>query len=263
MHRRRLLWFIGLLVVIIAAALLLHKAPATAPDPPTNANQAATVLAQSKPSTTPTPAPAFNKQRLSIDDPNSLWVIANKRRPLNPTTYQPEVAAPAMRLRLAASVPEMQVSRQMLADLQALDAASQAARLPLMLASGYRSYDTQVAVYGNEVKNYGQAQADRQSARPGHSEHQTGLAIDLAPVSGQCMIQECFGDLPEGQWLAAHAHEYGFVIRYPQGNEAITGYLYEPWHIRYVGKELAAEIHKKGNITLEEFFGLPAAPTYQ
>lgn len=76
------------------------------------------------------------------------------------------------------------------------------------------------------------------------------------------MIAECFGSLLEGQWLAAHAHEYGFIIRYLQGREAITIYLYEPWHVRYVGTTLSAEIYRLGNPTLEEFFGLPPAANY-
>lgn len=211
---------------------------------------------------------AFDKGQYSLDDPASPWVIANKRRPLNPPQYAPAVKAPDMKLRLAASDPEMQVSALAVTDLEALARAATAAGRPLMLASGYRSYHTQAAVYNNERKTHGQAEADRQSARPGYSEHQTGLAVDLAPASGECLIAECFGELAEGKWLAAHAHEYGFVIRYLPDKEAVTGYLYEPWHVRYVGRRLAAEIHRqqteggKASLTLEEFFGLPAAPDY-
>ncbi len=211
----------------------------------------------------PIPKPAFNRQALSIDDPASPWIVANKRRPLNPPAFAPALTSPAMPLRLNAAAPEMQVSSQAAPDLVRLSTAAKAAGLPLMLVSGYRSYQSQVAVYGKEVKTHGQTQADRQSARPGHSEHQTGLAVDLAPVSGTCLIAVCFGSLPEGKWLAANAHSFGFIIRYPQGKESITGYLYEPWHLRYIGPELAAELYRPGNPTMEEFFGLPAAPNYQ
>lgn len=265
MNRRRLLITICIIAAItLAVVVVISKRRAVAPEPVTPTSQT-TAPASSQPKTDAKPLagpPAFNKTQLSLDDPSSLWVVANKQRPLNPKTYVPAVAAPNMKLRLSASTPEMQVSTQALADLLKLDTAAKAAGHQLMLASGYRSYDTQVAVYGNEVRAYGQTQADRQSARPGHSEHQTGLAIDLAPASGACMIQECFGTMAEGKWLAAHAHQYGFIIRYPQGKEPITGYLYEPWHLRYVGTALASELYRLGNPTLEEFFGLPPAPSY-
>lgn len=249
------------LTIAILAALFM-KQPAAAPETRTSSLPPANGQVKSSIAPLPVAPPAFDKQARSITDPTSPWVVANKQRPLSPVDFVPTVAAPAMRLRLSAGTPEMQVATQALPELERLAKDADAAGLPLMLASGYRSYATQVAVYANEVRNYGQTQADRQSARPGHSEHQTGLAIDLAPASGKCMIEECFGNLPEGQWLAAHAHEYGFIIRYAQGKEAITGYLYEPWHLRFVGVELAAEIQKGGSPTLEEFFGLPAAPTY-
>lgn len=260
-HRKKLIAVLAVIVLATLAGILLMPGDASAPAPSATP-PAADGQVKSEAATRP-PAAAFDKRQQSLDNPASPWIIANKRRPLNPLQYVPPLAAPDMKLRLNARTPEMQVSTQALADLERLAMAAEAAGRPLMLASGYRSYQSQVAVYNNEVKRYGQTQADRQSARPGHSEHQTGLAIDLAPASGQCMIEECFGELPEGKWLIAHAHEYGFIIRYPQGKEAVTGYLYEPWHLRYVGRELAAELHKQGNPTLEEFFGLPAAPTYQ
>lgn len=206
---------------------------------------------------------AFDKQLRSIDDPASLWVIVNKLRPLNPAAYAPAIRTPAMLLRLNADAPEMRVSVIAIPDLERLNAASKSAGLTMKIASGYRSFGSQASVYDAEVRANGQAQADRQSARPGHSEHQTGLAIDLGPASGECLIAECFGELAEGKWLATNAHTYGFIIRYPPGKESVTGYLYEPWHLRYVGSELAAELHRLGSPTLEEFFGLPAAAMYR
>ena len=129
----------------------------------------------------------------------------------------------------------------------------------LQIISSYRSFSTQSITYNGYVARDGQAKADTYSARPGHSEHQTGLAVDLG--SGTCNLEICFGDSPAGKWLAANAWNYGFVIRYQKDKTAITGYQYEPWHIRFVGKELASEIKTK-DITLEEFFGLPTAPNY-
>lgn len=208
-------------------------------------------------------APAFDNQRLSTSDPASIWVVVNKKRPLGPKTYEPtDLRTPNVPLRRSAAAPEMQIRGEAATALEQLVAAAKADNIHLMLASGYRSYDTQISVYNSEVRAYGQAAADQESARPGHSEHQTGLAADLEPTSKKCEIEDCFADTPEGKWLAANAYTYGFIIRYTPDKIAITGYKYEPWHIRYIGPDLAAEMHNKKIQTLEEFFNLPAAAEY-
>ena len=127
--------------------------------------------------------------------------------------------------------------------------------ITIYLSSGFRSYDTQNYLYNGYVYYYGQATADTFSARPGHSEHQTGLAIDCN------IISDAFIGTPEAIWLEEHCHEYGFIIRYPKGKESITGYKYEPWHIRYVGVENAEKIHDSG-LTLEEYFGISSVYDY-
>lgn len=116
--------------------------------------------------------------------------------------------------------------------------------------SGFRSYDTQAGLYQNYVARDGQAAADRYSARPGHSEHQTGLAFDIIDSNGQLLEEPV-----ASQWLLDHAHEYGFIVRYLEGKEAITGYMPEPWHIRYIGAE--AEAIAASGLTLEEYFNVP------
>lgn len=121
--------------------------------------------------------------------------------------------------------------------------------LDIYLSSGFRSYETQVRIYESYVDSYGKESADTFSARPGYSEHQTGLVIDVNT------IDDSFAGTPEAEWLAKHAHEYGFIIRYPKGKESITGYKYEPWHIRYLGVEKATEVYNSG-LTLEEFLGI-------
>jgi len=131
-----------------------------------------------------------------------------------------------------------------------------------MVSSAYRSYSYQVSLYGKYVRDQGQSVADTQSARPGYSEHQTGLAVDVEPYDQQCDVEQCFADLPAGKWIAANAYKYGFIIRYTKDKTHVTGYEYEPWHVRYVGVELATEMHNQHIETLEEFFGLPAAPDY-
>jgi D-alanyl-D-alanine carboxypeptidase len=133
--------------------------------------------------------------------------------------------------------------------------------MKLMLVSGYRSYSTQQSVYSGYVSSQGKDYANATSAQPGHSEHQTGLAADIGATSRKCQLDVCFGDTAEGKWLAANAYKYGFIVRYQKDKSNLTGYAYEPWHVRYVGNDLAAEINKTGQ-TLEQFFGLPAYPDY-
>lgn len=217
------------------------------------------------PSGTPTPRPdaplklTFDRRTFSIDDPASLWVVVNKLRPLNPQDY----AAPDL-----VSVPVPYVNaptlRQEASDqIVAMFAQYQAETGNQMQSqSAYRSYSVQVNVYQGWVNSLGQAGADQTSARPGHSEHQTGLAMDISGVPATCALDQCFADTNQGQWLAANAYKWGFILRYPNGLTNITGYEFEPWHYRYVGIELATEMHDTGIQTMEEFFGLPPAPDY-
>lgn len=203
------------------------------------------------------PSSSFDKHKFSTTDPASIWIIASKVSPLNPLTYAPtDLVTPSVPLRLAASSPEMHVRKQAADAMEQMVADAKKAGANLMLASGYRSYQTQVSVYNNEVAQNGQATADTESARPGHSEHQTGLAADMEPTNKKCELDNCFGDTAEGKWLTANAYKYGFIIRYQPDKVAITGYRYEPWHIRYIGIDLSQEMHKQGITTLEEFFGV-------
>lgn len=206
----------------------------------------------------------FNKKQFSLEDSSSLWIIANKKRPLEPQDYKPsDLVAPDVPLRLSASYEEMQMRAEAATAIEQMFADARTAGLDLMVSSAFRSYSYQRTLYNGYVKSQGKAVADTQSARPGYSEHQTGWAVDIGATSHECQIEQCFGTMPEGQWAAANAYKYGFVIRYPRDKQATTGYIYEPWHLRYIGKALAQEIHNQGNPTLEEFFGLPAAPDYQ
>lgn len=242
--------FLVVVVVIVLAIKSVHLSPFSIKFGGINIKNTPAKVKELPPQTT-----------YSIDTPGSIWIIVNKTRPL-PSNYRPTLVVPNIPLRASSSSEEMHVSSAMSGPLEQLVAGAKQSGILLELASGFRSYSFQKSLYNGYVASQGQASADRSSARPGYSEHQTGLAADVAPTSGKCMVDQCFGNLPEGIWLRDHAYEYGFIIRYPDGKEPITGYEYEPWHIRYVGTDLAKKIHDSSK-TLEEYFNLPAAPTYK
>ncbi len=247
--KRRLLIILGVLIVVSLVATFVFRQKAAAPE---NKKVTQASSSETKEAPPPTvapqtqPVPALNKQAYSQTDPNSIWVVVNKRRPL-PDGYVPKgITSSGLRAEASSA-------------LQLLRADSAKRGIPLSILSAYRSQATQTSTYNAYVAKDGVAKADTYSARPRHSEHQTGLAVDVG--SGSCNLESCFGTTPAGQWLASNAHQYGFILRYPAGKESITGYQYEPWHLRYVGKDLAQELYTKSQ-TLEEFFGLPAAPSY-
>ena len=137
-----------------------------------------------------------------------------------------------------------QAYKDMKADASALN-------LNIYISSGFRSFITQRNIYNRNVKNNGQAKADTYSARPGSSEHQTGLCFDLNTIDA------AFANTNEGKWVNQNAWKYGYIIRYPKGKTDETGYIYESWHLRYVGTELAEKLYNNGDwITLEDYFGI-------
>lgn len=251
MSHKRTLLLVALVVIAAAGVLLWLKQTPKSVQPPAK-NSTASAAQKT----------VFDKSQYSLTDPTSIWVVVNKQRPLNPQTYIPtDLVTPNVPLRVPGN-ESMQVRRITATAMEAMFAAAKAQQVPLMLSSGYRSYTYQVGLYNGYASSSSTAQADTYSARPGYSEHQTGLAFDVEPLDQQCDVDQCFANLPAGKWVAAHAYEYGFLVRYPADKVAVTGYTYEPWHLRYVGKPLAAELHKLHIETLEEFFGLPPAPNY-
>lgn len=162
------------------------------------------------------------------------------------------------------SVSGVMIDRRVQQPLTSLARAAKAAGAELTLVSGHRSYGYQEDVYGRYRSARGQAAADQFSARPGHSEHQLGLAVDVREKDGATVeLVESFAATKAGRWLAAHAHEFGFVIRYPKAQEKVTGYEFEPWHLRFVGCDVARYLWARPDVqTLEKLFGLPDAPGY-
>ena len=188
--------------------------------------------------TTPTPTDPTptNPQYPAPTTDTLVTAVYNKKHPL-PTGYAPND------LQKVGS----QYLRKEAADSLAL---MQAAGANLTAASGYRSYETQQQIYASYVAQDGQAEADTYSARAGYSEHQTGLTMDFAPIA------DSFKNSTQYAWLVANAHKYGWVLRYPADKTAITGYVSEPWHWRYVGITVATDMKTKGVTTLEEYFNV-------
>jgi D-alanyl-D-alanine carboxypeptidase len=254
-HKKPILWLLIFFVVLALSIFLFHRhadevKPATKTSTPSSSSTSSTTsTTTNKPAQTP-----FNKYQYSINKSSSLWVVVNKGRVL-PSDYVPAG------LRVFGS-SGMSLRADAASALQQLFNGATNAGIHLMLVSGYRSYTTQVGLYNSYVASSGQASADTFSAKAGHSEHQTGLVGDLGSTSRQCELDVCFGNLLEGKWLAANAYKYGFIVRYPADKTSITGYQYEPWHMRYVGTALASEMHKTGVTTLEEFFGLQSFTSY-
>lgn len=194
----------------------------------------------------------FSLNKYSLTDPDSIWVIINKRNPIAPLDYAPTDLV---------SIGNGQFLRPEAAHaLDQLIKDAKSKNLKLSPISGFRSYDMQAKAYDSEVMGFGQVIADRESARPGYSEHQTGFAVDVG--NGECDVKACFGQSKEGQWLAANADKYGFIVRYTKAKEEVTGYLDEPWHIRYIGLELAKQLQSQNIKTLEEFFKKDSSMTY-
>jgi D-alanyl-D-alanine carboxypeptidase len=221
---------------------------------------------QNSNSTTTQPATnsdGFNKTKYSLTDPTSLWVVANKQHPIQPVNYVPaDLTVPSVPL-VSPGADNMQMRAATASAITQLFANAKQAGLNLEVVSGYRSYTYQQTVYSRYVTRSGQTTADQESARPGYSEHQTGLAVDIGAASGKCALEACLGTTPEGQWLAANAYRYGFILRYPADKVTVTGYEYEPWHFRYVGTGLSSEMHQQDIETLEEFFGVTGGTVYK
>lgn len=216
--------------------------------------------APAEPVPSPSPSAALARQ-FSLTDPASPWLIVNKRRPLIPAAYVPaDLVRPAVAMTVSGEAALLNSTTA--AAAEAMFAAAARDGVAMVLASGYRSYTTQVATYNGYVAARGQADADTASARPGYSEHQTGWAFDIADGGGVCGFQPCFADQPAAVWAKANGHRFGFVVRYPWMFHPITGYYYEPWHLRYIGVEAATDMFTRGIFTLEEYFGLEAAPGY-
>lgn len=187
----------------------------------------------------------------SDNDPKSLTVLVNKETKL-PSDYKPDLVRPNVAFSFGDAKEEKSMMRKEAGTaLEEMFAGAKKEKVTLYAVSGYRSYARQEELYKAKIKEVGEEKAKTIVAPPGTSEHQTGLVMDISSKGHKFALNEKFETTTEGKWLKANAHKYGFILRYPKGKEAITGYIYEPWHFRYVGKDLATKLFTD-NKTLDE-----------
>lgn len=190
-----------------------------------------------------------------IQNPDNILALVNKQAGYLPADYIPkDLVRPNVLFSFGNEKLEKSLVRQEAASaLESMFLAGKQVGIELIAVSGYRSYDRQKTIFDAEINKVGLEKAALAVAIPGQSEHQTGLSMDISSKSTNLDLTEEFGETKEGKWLAENAHIYGYILRYPKGKEGITGYQYEPWHFRYVGKT-AAEIIYNNKWTLEEYF---------
>ncbi|GEN45770.1 M15 family metallopeptidase [Alkalibacillus haloalkaliphilus] len=198
--------------------------------------------------------PTEDGEAVIVPDPNAIDVIVNKDRRLPEGYEPPDLMVPDVDFHVVAE-ERMYMREEAAHALEELFEGASEDGYELYAISGYRSEQTQEVVFASNVDRHGEEHAEQYSAQPGHSEHQTGLAMDVSAESFSLRLGEGFSDTPEGEWVADNSHHYGFIVRYLEGKSDITGYNYEPWHLRYVGEELATSIYESG-LTMEEYFGL-------
>ncbi|WP_456286945.1 D-alanyl-D-alanine carboxypeptidase family protein [Microbacterium sp. JZ70] len=194
-----------------------------------------------------------------LDDPALPWVVVNKQRPVSPLDYVPSsLTVPS------GSLVDGGIRSDAVGSFEQLqrDVAASGAG-PIALTSGYRSYGTQAGIHRYQVETLGQEQGERLAARPGYSEHQLGLAADVVSCGGGCGSLYSFAGTAQERWVRENSWRYGWIVRYESGQTGTTGYNAEPWHLRYIGADLARVYHDGGYHSLEAFFGLPAAPEYR
>ena len=186
-------------------------------------------------------------------EPSSYTVLINKEYGLPSDYIPPDLVIPDITFSFS-GYKEKKLMRKEAADaLASLFQAAKDENLTIYGVSGYRSYDRQLSIYNENVEKYGEEETNLFSAKAGHSEHQSGLSIDVSTKSIHNRLDETFAATPEGKFIKNHAHEYGFIVRYPKDKSEITGYSYEPWHIRYVGIDLATYLYEN-NLSLEEYY---------
>lgn len=250
----RVLVLAAFAVIIIMVVLIMNiidssKEKDKSADSGASSQAVTTTPTETSPTTTTTTAPATTTTTTTtVTVPPPLYPVVPDVQIIDGATYMDGILI----VNKTYSIPKNYaagVDDVAYAKLQDMYKAASEDGLTLWTASGHRTYEYQQGLYEKYAQRDGYAEADRYSSRPGHSEHETGLAFDVNDPS------EDFHGTPEAKWLEEHCAEFGFIIRYPEGKEDITGFMYESWHVRYVGEELAKLIMENG-ICLEEYFDI-------
>lgn len=257
-RRKRL--FIAILVAILVVAILavfykLLSPEQSTQNPPSQTQLTETETRSAEPELKLIELPgtkAFPTIDGQYTDDDHIWRLVNKSHPFHDLHYRPvNLQVATVPSRTDKTNDERSIRADIMPEVEKMFADAKQAGFELQIGSGWRSYEQQNIYYSNYSRLYGQESADTFSAKPGFSEHQTGLVMDLATVDHVCYLEECFGETGAGQWLAKNSLEYGFILRYPRGKDGITDFIYEPWHFRYVGKDLAKALIESG-LTLDE-----------
>lgn len=246
--KRNLIWFLILIVVLIGLALFI-KLNLKNEEPKKNNLQTEENKAPHFPNYEESAVEAEDGL-LEVTNEESNLVLVNKYRKL-PDGYEPaDLTYPIVPLHGAAKDKTL-MRKEAAKALEKLFEGAEANDIELTPVSAYRSFDRQQSLYNFYIETHGEEWTHAYSALPGTSEHQTGLAMDVSSPNFGNKLEKEFGETKEGAWLADHAHEYGFIIRYPEDKVDITEYHYEPWHIRYVGVKHATYLYEN-DLVLEE-----------
>lgn len=267
--RRGTLALLGALALLLSLLASGKTAPPAAevaeplPEPATGDGSSLTATATASTTTTITPTTTMTPTTSTppqdpagsgvVAAPHAPRVLVNQSWRLPPGWVPPALVAPDVPFTFDGMDPKRLLRAHVADALEGLFAAAARDGLPLLAISGYRGEAEQARLFERAVRTHGEDVGARTTARPGHSEHQTGLAIDVTGADGRCPAERCFAETPEAAWLVAHAAEHGFTIRYPPGKEAVTGYDHEPWHLRHVGVTLATHLQEHDR-TLEEWY---------
>jgi len=189
--------------------------------------------------------------REDYKDPDSTWILVNKNHPLKKDYIPKNLMIAEVGYKPNLSEEEKSIRKIAIADLEKMFIDAKNEGINLIIGSGYRSIQKQSMYFNSLVSKVGYTEANKTIAVPGESEHHTGLSVDISTELRDCYLESCFKDTKDGMWLKNNSFKYGFILRYPEGKESITGYSYEPWHFRYLGIDLAKAIHDS-KLTFEE-----------
>ncbi|MGL5614994.1 MAG: M15 family metallopeptidase [Sarcina sp.] len=182
-----------------------------------------------------------------------LAILVNKNNPLDENYKPTDLVVPNVKLTCSRDSERSHLRKEAADALEEMFKAAQKENIELYLCSGFRSSEYQASLFNQSLMNKGKTHTDKYVAKPNHSEHQSGLGVDITASTVNYSLEQYFENTKEGKWLADNSYKYGFILRYTKDRESDTGYAFEPWHFRYVGKDLSSYIYKN-NLILEDLY---------